>query len=383
MLRNPAVVSASVGRDWADAWREAVGDVAEMEVALRLMDSCARFLETQDPSVLLELPVEQRSLLQPEVEYYLRASGKRHDEIDIEVRALLESRRHRAKRPEAWSARTARIAHLPVDAERIGALMASYDTGERTMPMRPLLREQWSIVPPEAAAASIRLLSESGPEAHVVVASPDVSLERLDRRPLTFATGFLYQAHVRLGDRPGAVDFWSDGTTTMLLDGRSAPMLTLVERDVFNCRGRHELAYLAFFCSALRAEDGRFEFVDPADETVIAAIRARVPQFSPMTPAAATHSGKPGYVAHVIHGDDVFRAVFLVNAGGAGMIEMAEDEAVVRDVGLPRESFEGPVRLRSEEPPDDARDAAGADSESREYRNGRAFGGPGSPDGAR
>lgn len=49
---------------WQDMWREAARDRAELQLPLRLLDAAVRFRETRDPRVLLELPSEERALLQ-------------------------------------------------------------------------------------------------------------------------------------------------------------------------------------------------------------------------------------------------------------------------------------------------------------------------------
>ena len=52
-------------RAWRDVWHELGTGVAELEVALRLLDAAVRWRETEDPRVLLGLAAEERKLLNP------------------------------------------------------------------------------------------------------------------------------------------------------------------------------------------------------------------------------------------------------------------------------------------------------------------------------
>lgn len=57
-------VASDLAQSWLAAWRNAAGDHAELQLPLRLLDAAVRFRETRDPRVLLELPSEERALLQ-------------------------------------------------------------------------------------------------------------------------------------------------------------------------------------------------------------------------------------------------------------------------------------------------------------------------------
>jgi len=52
-------------RQWLSALREVAGDREEFSVALRLLDTAVRYRETGDERVLLQLPLEERQLLEP------------------------------------------------------------------------------------------------------------------------------------------------------------------------------------------------------------------------------------------------------------------------------------------------------------------------------
>ncbi len=62
---TPLTVNDTAARMWLELWRELAGDRKELELPLRLLDAAIRYRETHDPRILLELPVEERTLLEP------------------------------------------------------------------------------------------------------------------------------------------------------------------------------------------------------------------------------------------------------------------------------------------------------------------------------
>jgi tetratricopeptide (TPR) repeat protein len=56
-------VSTSTALEWRDAWQELAGNRSEFQLTLRLLDVAVRYRETKDQRVLLELPIEERELL--------------------------------------------------------------------------------------------------------------------------------------------------------------------------------------------------------------------------------------------------------------------------------------------------------------------------------
>jgi len=63
-LTSP-IVSDATAQMWLDAWRELAGDRAEFQLPFRLLDTAIRHRETHDSHILLELPAEERTLLEP------------------------------------------------------------------------------------------------------------------------------------------------------------------------------------------------------------------------------------------------------------------------------------------------------------------------------
>lgn len=57
------MVSDAAARAWRDVWQELAGDRREFRLPLRLLDVAVRYREKKDQRVLLELPIEERELL--------------------------------------------------------------------------------------------------------------------------------------------------------------------------------------------------------------------------------------------------------------------------------------------------------------------------------
>ena len=63
------MVSDKAAQTWLEVWRKLVGDVSEFVIPLRLLNAGVRYKITKgDRRVLLELPIEERNLLQPLLE---------------------------------------------------------------------------------------------------------------------------------------------------------------------------------------------------------------------------------------------------------------------------------------------------------------------------
>jgi len=60
-----SVVSNEAARVWRDIWQSIAGERIEFQLPLRLLDAAIRYSETHDQRILLELPVEERTLLEP------------------------------------------------------------------------------------------------------------------------------------------------------------------------------------------------------------------------------------------------------------------------------------------------------------------------------
>ena len=63
------IVSDEAVQIWLEAWQELAGDYPEFDISLRLLDIAVRYRESKsDRRILLELPIEERKLLQEVLE---------------------------------------------------------------------------------------------------------------------------------------------------------------------------------------------------------------------------------------------------------------------------------------------------------------------------
>lgn len=62
-LRSP-IIGEGRARAWRDIWRREAADREDLRLAARLLDAAVRYRESEDPRILLELPAEERKLLQ-------------------------------------------------------------------------------------------------------------------------------------------------------------------------------------------------------------------------------------------------------------------------------------------------------------------------------
>jgi hypothetical protein len=204
------------------------------------------------------------------------------------------------------------------------------------MAAKMTVRGEWTAVPKKSALPLIQTLADSTRDATALLSRPDLTIRRADQCPLSFSNGSLYQAHIDLAGRAGAIDFWSDGETALLFDGSSAPIHKLFG-------GGNEIPYLTLYCSALRGANGRFEIVDPADRDAAKAIHAKDPAISLTAPAAADVDGQPGYTAYLIYGDRLYLSRLRMDASGG--VDMLPGEPLLTGVGIRQEAFDGPLRL--------------------------------------
>ncbi|MFQ6042043.1 MAG: tetratricopeptide repeat protein, partial [Candidatus Poribacteria bacterium] len=65
LISRPPSIFLERARRWLSVLREVAGDREEFSVALRLLDTAVRYRETSDERVLLQLPLEERQLLEP------------------------------------------------------------------------------------------------------------------------------------------------------------------------------------------------------------------------------------------------------------------------------------------------------------------------------
>jgi tetratricopeptide (TPR) repeat protein len=63
------IINDAIATKWLEVWQQVVGDRPEFQLPLRLLKTAVRYKQTpNDPRVLLELPIEERKLLEPLLE---------------------------------------------------------------------------------------------------------------------------------------------------------------------------------------------------------------------------------------------------------------------------------------------------------------------------
>ena len=62
---TPPLIGDAAAETWQDTWLELTGDRQEFALPLRLLNAAVRYRESHDRRVLLELPIEERRLLEP------------------------------------------------------------------------------------------------------------------------------------------------------------------------------------------------------------------------------------------------------------------------------------------------------------------------------
>ncbi len=65
--------SDAEARIWADSWQTAAGRFPEFRLPLRLLDSAVRYRQTGDLQIFMDLPQEERKLLESMVGVHIEA----------------------------------------------------------------------------------------------------------------------------------------------------------------------------------------------------------------------------------------------------------------------------------------------------------------------
>jgi hypothetical protein len=64
---NTSLISPAARQLWLETWQNAAGEIVEMRLPLRLLEAAIRYYDSgtpPDPRILLELPIEERSILE-------------------------------------------------------------------------------------------------------------------------------------------------------------------------------------------------------------------------------------------------------------------------------------------------------------------------------
>jgi len=111
----------------------------------------------------------------------------------------------------------------------------------------------------------------------------------------------------------------------------------------------HRLAYMRFFCGAIRAEQ-RFLVVDggedlPWRDDADPALRAQAARLIRPLGLATDAAGYPRPHGTVLHGTALFTCNFQLDAGG--MVHMTGDQRLLEDLPVRTETFDGPLRYEA------------------------------------
>lgn len=96
-LKSP-IVSDGMARLWLKIWREIAVDHTELQRPVRLLDAAVQYRETHDPRILLELPVEERTLLEPLLDTKEPAAHEPEDSYNV-LKQQVKVRSRSRKKP--------------------------------------------------------------------------------------------------------------------------------------------------------------------------------------------------------------------------------------------------------------------------------------------
>jgi len=346
LLRYPHLwLTPDLAANWVATWQSAGADVPELKISLDLMTTVVRFMTTRSRDVLVTLSLEQRSLLEPELQRYLRASGDLVDDVDRNVERLAATLRQRSRAQTGRLRAVERKTMARLDEADVDAFLAPYSDRTVVEPLRPLLFGGWTALTRAEARELLLGLTHTESTLAAVIARGDLRLQKLERRPLINSAWSLYQAHVLLSGRQGAVDFCSNGHETTLVDEANV-LLELVHARAIDIRDDAAAEYVGLYSSIVRAEGGRFELADTADPEVSQALAGTATERVP-NPRRASDAPDV-YVAYLAYFEHLFEARFSLTP--EGRIAMTDDQPIGK-IPLRAESYDGPIRLWREDNP--------------------------------
>ena len=117
---------------------------------------------------------------------------------------------------------------------------------------------------------------------------------------------------------------WHEGEKPLLLDGSSAPMHEVNEKEHLQLEEPHVADYIRYFLLGLTANDHPFLLFERSPRVVTAKDRKLIELAMPLTAAGLADDGAWKYEGTVIYEDTLFKAVFAVKADGE--MTMLDDE---------------------------------------------------------
>jgi tetratricopeptide (TPR) repeat protein len=348
-LRYCAVdwVTDQTAQAWYAAWRDLAGDRAELALPLRLLAAGVAYRADRDPRALLDLPREERGLLEP---WLINLYQDQPDQTDRDlddllqrVAARLDQDARQAQARAYWEAPAP-----PPDRIDLDAVLADYGAPPAPGPAW-LLSGPWETLDRTAAAVLLRRLANQGADGARALARPGLRVLAVLRCHPGFSDQDLYQVQILDGPRPGALDLLAGTTDVRLLDGLAQTLLELVESGTIRLdTPAAQSDYTRFCFSVGRAEEGRFQVIDGLDDLPLAA--------APPPEAQAAHpwglervdrDGRPVYAGTVLFGTNLFRVTLALHPW-SGRVELLADAPIAEDLPIRREGFDGPIRYLAE-----------------------------------
>lgn len=160
------------------------------------------------------------------------------------------------------------------------------------------------------------------------------------------------QGHAGYG-RPGLINVMIDTDSIVLMDGASAGIHGLNTRNkLLLDTAPRRMAYLHLFMNWVHGSDGRFQPM-VSQESFAARLlpdseageAAELVQ--PITEEAPPEDAAPGTTSHavtVLYGTSLFRA--LLHLDPEGLVEMKDDEKMLHDLPIRKESMVGPLMIQ-------------------------------------
>ncbi len=337
----------AVARQWYESWQALAAQYEAMHVPLRLLSVAVAFVEQRDKRVLLQLPVEQRRLLEPVIEQYLHALGDPPDETERAVQQLLHTAQRQLRLEQGQSAWHTIAAEPPpiFAATDYARILHPYRARQRLeQTLRPLLYTAWHTLSKAQAQQLLRTAVAYDDNLARALAQPHLEIQRIDQRALSFSPWSLYQVHANRDGQAGALDLIAAEDGACLLDGTSPPIHALRARGIITIEAHNAADYLRFFCNVLRAKEGRFEIVEPAARALVQALRplTKLPALQALTPQES-HDTDLVYHTSMLYAARLLEVLLVVPV--TGVVRLEEDKTIAGPLALRREHFEGPWRF--------------------------------------
>jgi len=344
-LRYCAVawVTDQTAQAWYAAWRDLAGDRAELALPLRLLAAGVAYRVDRDPRALLDLPREERGLLEP---WLINLYQDQPDQTDRDlddllqrVAARLDQEARQAQARAYWKAPAP-----PPDQIDLDAVLADYGAPPAPGSAR-LLPGPWETLDRTDAAALLRLLADRCADGARALARPGLRVLAVLRCHPGFSDQDLYQVQVLDGPRPGALDLLAGAAEARLLDGLAQTLLELVESGTIRLDNpAAQSDYTRFYCSVRRAGEGRFQVIDGLDALLLAAgVPPEAQAVHPWELERLDQDGRPVYAGTLLYGTDLFRATLALHPR-SGRVELLADEPAAEVLPIRREGFDGPIR---------------------------------------